>query len=135
MNLDKILQDALEYEKIRDAATPGEWVFKDDGFQGSGSILSEFHSRPIADILAGWVYPKNIADTTQYIDARNGDFIATAKNYDSPKIIRELVERVKELEKALFSIAYDEHGAMESPINALRTKLAIARSVLKKELP
>lgn len=98
MNLDKILQDALEYEKIRDATTGKTWSFRDNGFDGCGDITADIHTRPLASTTAGWCYAKEINDTTQYLNARNGEFIAAAKNYDSPKIIRDLVERVKELE-------------------------------------
>lgn len=87
MNLDKILSEANEYAKIRDAATNDPWFveFVSDGDAGSEYYIC-FRS---GDFVA-------TTDVKEY-----ATFIAAAKNYDSPSVIRILVERVKELTKAL----------------------------------
>ena len=79
INLEQILKDAEEFEKVRDGATPGEWR------QG--------------------YYPKEdyvYLDDEPLIQCENGrldaTFIAAAKNFDSAAIIKQLVSRIRELE-------------------------------------
>lgn len=98
MNLDKILQDALEYEKIRDAATPGEWIsiLQEDNKSWHEIYSTEFPGLDIAKIVP-WM---------GHVEA-NATFIAAAKNYDCVSVIKQLVERVKELEKELTAEKHD----------------------------
>lgn len=85
LDLTKILQDALEFEKIRDATTPGEWkAVKDlpplDGFDVEPLGLSD------GELGYG------------LLSQEDATFIAAAKNYDCVSTIKSLVEMVKELE-------------------------------------
>jgi len=111
MNLDKILQDALEYEKIRDATTGTKWTIED------GKIFSD-KPGPFSDLecLSHGSYMDDII------------FIAAAKNYDSPKIIRELVERVKELK----AINLKYHQILLPLYGCLRDAMSCEEDDIKK---
>lgn len=85
MNLVKILQETDEFAKKRDAATPGEWTW--DGEDNDGYLRAEPEHNPIAIFNCSCCENDNSdADAT---------FIAAAKNFDSPSIIRELVDKYR----------------------------------------
>lgn len=103
MNLDlnQILSDAEEYAAKRDATTPGNWASTLD----CRYVYAHFESfkKTAAETL---IKQQLIADTNNYQISKNETksnctFIAAAKNYDSPAVIRQLVERIKELENKL----------------------------------
>lgn len=89
MNLDKILQDAEEYEKIRDAATPGDWC--EEYWLCAMGIL--------VDHTADTNFP--YTDFRPKFKGNDAIFIAAAKNYDCVSVIKSLVERVKDLENSI----------------------------------
>lgn len=81
LDLTKILQDAEEFEKVRDATRGKKW----EAMHGKDLLLIGVRDEKDA----AWI-------SLHSVDVV--DFIAAAKNYDSPAIIRQLVARIKELE-------------------------------------
>lgn len=91
IDLDKILQETAEFAKKRDAATPGEWkINKDHWLQ----LINDNDSVILSDFVSGGGSgcPESM---------RDWDFIAAAKNFDSPSIIKQLVSKVKDFQNAL----------------------------------
>lgn len=109
MNLDQILQDAEEYAKIRDAATKGEWKatrIEHTEFEHVDDKLPEIgkqHPPCFCDLLGYNVDPLSLLDMESgwgLAGKEDAAFIAAAKNYDCVSVIKQLVERIKELESS-----------------------------------
>lgn len=93
INLTEILTQAEEYAKARDGATPGEWRYY-------GSARHKFIDAGHNGVFAGKMGDifGLFVDKSGHNAEPDAAFVVAAKNYDSPAIIRQLVERIKELE-------------------------------------
>ncbi len=94
INLETISQELARYKEAKEKTTPGTWYFHDDDFQGSGDIIAEPHTRPLATITAGWTYVDDKDIVSYRFDAENGQFIAIAKNTPLETYCEQLVEEI-----------------------------------------